>query len=334
MLPLIPSENSKKHRSEYATVLSSMTASERLAPSVRRGLRFLYDNQLPYGEFRTYASPSKDLSVTFLDSSVFVTTFVLYSVAHIDCPCATTMTNRAISFLTEEMKGPGLFQYYTSKNTRSIGFDLDDTACASVALQRSHPLVVRGHNVEYFMENRNRAGLFYTWLGGEALENDVDSVVNANVVFYLGDRDETKSACRYLIDTIESSSKNDSYRHYLDEMTLYYVVSRAYAHGTLSLSGARDAIIEKVLRLSKDDGSFGDGLATACAVCSLTNFEFDGVARLRKAARYLEERQRANGSWRRVAMYCQPGMYYGSEELTTALCLEALTNVAGMQAET
>jgi hypothetical protein len=307
-----------------------MTALERLAPSVRRGLRFLQNHQLPYGEFRTYASPSINMRVTSLDSSVFVTTFVLYSIARIDCPPGTTMTNKAISFLTEEMRGPGLFQYYTSRNTNSIGFDLDDTACASVALQRSHPLVAGGGNVEYFIENRNEANLFYTWVGEAGTDNDVDSVVNANVVLYLGDRDETRSACRYLIETIESGRESDSYHHYLDDMILYYAVSRAYTHGTLSLSGAREAIIEKVLQRSNDNGSFGDELATACAVCSLANFQYDGVTRLRDAARYLKEQQSANGSWRRVAMFFQPGRYYGSEELTTALCLEALTHVSGM----
>jgi hypothetical protein len=307
-----------------------MTALERPAPSVRRGLRFLHDYQLPYGEFRTYASPSIDMRVTAFDSSVFVTTFVLYSIARIDCPRRTTMTKKAISFLTEEMRGPGLFQYYTSKNTNSLGFDLDDTACASVALQQSHPLVAGGRNVEYFLMSRNEAGLFYTWVGDSAPENDIDSVVNANVVFYLGDRDETRSACRHLIDTIESGGESDSYYYYLNDMTLYYAVSRAYAHGASSLAGAKEAIMEKVLLRSEDDGSFGDELATACAVCSLANFGYKDVTRLRDAARYLEEHQSANGSWRRVAMFCQPGRYYGSEELTTSLCLEALTHVAGI----
>lgn len=270
------------------------------------------------------------MRVTSFDSSVFVTTFVLYSIASIDCPRRTTMTKKAISFLTEEMRGPGLFQYYTSKNTNSIGFDLDDTACASVALQQTHPLVAGGRNVEYFLESRNEAGLFHTWVGDTAPENDIDSVVNANVVFYLGDRDETRSACRYLIDTIESGGESDSYYYYLNDMTLYYAVSRAYAHGASSLSGAKEAIMEKVLLRSEDDGSFGDELATACAVCILVNFGYTDVTRLREAARYLEGQQSANGSWRRVAMFCQPGRYYGSEELTTALCLEALTHVAGI----
>ena len=306
-----------------------MSASERLAPSVRRGLRYLHDNQLPYGEFRTYASPSIDMRVTSFDSSVFVTTFVLFSIGRIDCPRRTMMTDKAISFLTEEMRDPGLFQYYTSKNTNSIGFDLDDTACASLALQQSNPLVAGGPNVEHFLENRNEAGLFHTWVGDTVPENDVDSVVNANVVLYLGDRDETRSACRYLIETIENDRESASYYYYLDDMTLYYAVSRAYARGTSSLGGARAATIEKVLQRSNDDGSFGDELVTACAVCSLANFEYDGVTRLGDAARYLEERQNDNGSWRRVAMFCQPGRYYGSEELTTALCLEALTHTAG-----
>ena len=306
-----------------------MSASDRLAPSVRRGLQFLYDHQLPYGEFRTYASPSIDMLVTSLDSSVFATTFVLYSIARIDRPCVTTMKNKALSFLAEELRGPGLFQYYTSKNTNSIGFDLDDTACASVALQQSQPLAVAGRNIECFLENRDEAELFYTWVGGASVENDVDSVVNANVVFYLGDRAETRSACRYLIDTIKSSREGDSYHHYLDDMTLYYAVSRAYAYGTSSLGGAREAIIEKVLQRSNADGSFGDELTTACAICSLANFKYDGITRLRDAARHLEEQQSANGSWRRAAMFFQPGRYYGSEELTTALCLEALTHSAG-----
>jgi hypothetical protein len=271
-----------------------------------------------------------DMKVTHFDSSVFATTFILYSIARIDHPYVTTMTNKAISFLKVEMRGPGLFQYYTSKNTRSMELDLDDTACASVVLRRNHPLVDGGRNVEYFMQNRNEAGLFYTWLGVAAPANDVDSVVNANVVLYLGERDETESACRYLIDTIKSDYVSDSYRHYLDDMTLYYAVSRTYAHGISSLRGAREALIEKVLQASKDDGSFGSELATACAICSLANSGYNGVNRLRAAAHYLEKEQRADGSWRRVGMFNQPGVYYGSEELTTALCLEALTHVAWM----
>jgi hypothetical protein len=271
------------------------------------------------------------MRVTAFDSSVFVTTFVLYSIARIECPSRTTMAKKAISFLADEMRGPGLFQYYTSKNTNSLGFDLDDTACASVALQESHPLVAGGRNVEYFLENRNEAGLFYTWVGDAAPANDIDSVVNANVMLYLGDRDETKGACRYLIETIEGGRESDSYCYYLNDMTLYYAVSRAYARGASSLGGAKEALIEKILLRSNDDGSFGDELATACALCSLVYFGYEGVGRLRDAARYLEERQSANGSWRRVAMFCQPGRYYGSEELTTALCLEALTHVAGME---
>lgn len=265
---------------------------------------------------------------TFFDSAIFATTFVLYSIAHIDHPYVTVMTNNATSFLMEEMRGPGLFQYFTSKNARSIAFDLDCTACASVALQRSPPFIARGHNIGHFIENRNEAGLFYTWVGGATLANNVDSIVNANVVLYLGDRDETRNACRYLVNTIKSGHESDSYQYYLDNIVLYYAVSRAYARGTSSLSDAREAVIEKVLQASKADGSFGNELTTACAVCSLANFEYDGVTKLRDAARYLERQQRPDGSWRRVAMFRGSSLYFGSEELTTALCLEALTRIA------
>jgi len=238
------------------------------------------------------------------------------------------MTDKAIVFLAGEMHGPGLFQYYTSRNSRSTDFDLDDTACASVALRQSNPLLARGCNVARFIENRNEAGLFYTWVGRQPAANSVDSVVNANVVYYLGDRDETKSACRYLVDTVEGGHESDSYQYYLDNISLYYTVSRAYARGASSLGPAREAVVERVLRSSANDGSFGDELATACAVCSLLNFDYGDLTRLREAARYLEGQQRTDGSWRRVAMFHGSGIYFGSEELTTALCLEALARVA------
>ena len=309
-----------------------MNASERSVLAVRQGLRFLRDNQLPYGEFRTYASPSIDMRRTYFDSSIFTTTFVLHSIAHIDHPYVIAMVNKGISFLTEEMCDLGLFQYFTSKNARSIDFDLDCTACASVALQRRHPFITRGYNVRYFVENRNESGLFYTWVGNAALAKNVDSVVNANVVLYLGDREETKRACQHLVDTIKSGHESESYQYYLDNIALYYAVSRAYARGISSLSEAREAVVEKVLQSSKDDGSFGNELSTACAVCSLANLEYDGITRLRDAARYLEEQQRADGSWQRApmwkAMFRGSSLYFGSEELTTALCLEALTHVA------
>jgi hypothetical protein len=312
----------------YGSACTLMTASaEHLAPSVWRALRFLRNNQLPHGEFRTYASPSVALRRTCLDGSVFATTFVLHSIEYADHPYASAMTDKAILFLDQEMHGPGLFQYYTARNSRSTDFDLDDTACASVALRQSNPLLARGCNITHFIENRNEDGLFYTWVGRQPVANSVDSVVNANVVYYLGDRDETKSACQYLVDTVESGHESNSYRYYLDNMSLYYMVSRAYARGASSLGPAREAVVERVLQSSESDGSFGDELATACAVCSLINFDYGDVSRLRQAARFLERQQRADGSWRRVAMFHGSNIYFGSEELTTALCLEALVRV-------
>lgn len=301
-----------------------MTPSGRHAPSVLRGLRFLHESQLPYGEFRTYASPSPDMRRTFFDSSVFVTAFVLHGIARIEHPWATRMREKAVSFLAGEMHDTGLFRYFSSKNPRSIGFDLDDTACASVALQQWGPGIAVCHNVEHFVGNRDADGLFYTWVGNATPENEVDSVVNANVVFYLGERGETRSACRHLVETIRSGREAGSYRYYLDDVTLYYAVSRAYAHNAPSLGAAREAAAEGILRRAEGDGSFGDELTTAQALCGLANFGYDDPARLEEAARYLERRQGPDGSWRRAPLFRGAGMYFGSEELTTALCLEAL----------
>lgn len=101
------------------------------------------------------------------------------------------------------------------------------------------------------------------------------------------------------------------------------MLSRAYFNGVSSLSVSKAPIIDRVISLQEKDGSLGDELHAALAVCTLLNFDYQSPE-IREAIEHILETQKESGSWVEVAMYLGPAPYYGSEELTTALCAEAI----------
>ena len=330
--------------------MSPELSREQLEYSVSKAIDFLYHSQLPYGEFRTYASSEESLEKTFsFDSSPFVTSLVLYSISFIDNVRVREMTSKALDFLLDEVEGSGLWSYWSSRNSRHklLPPDLDDTCCISHILMQNHRLLPS--NTEIILANRNRDGQFYTWLvprptlGSKFAEeinrvlkpaallplllsgsiDDVDGVVNANVLFYLGENENTKKTIDYLVDIVLNETEGNCSRFYIDRHSFYYMLSRAYFNGVLSLAKTKDSVISRIIPMQDNDGAFGNELLTALAACSSLNFG-SRISLLSKAIRYLIRTQKKDGSWRRLPMFLGPAPYYGSEELTTAFCVEAL----------
>ncbi len=292
---------------------------------------FLQRNQLDNGEFRIFASTDRSLATDpILDRSPSVTAFVLHALRFVDDPRAPEIRDRAIDFLVREMEAPGLWRYWTSETRRRIDYDLDDTSWVSYILKDHHPHIYFGSNIKVILANRDSRGLFYTFFRRRGESNDVDSVVNANVLLYLGERDETRGAVDYLNGVVSESREEGSYYYYLDHLSLYYAVSRAYQAGAPSLGRSGAAITRRVLARQRDDGSFGDDLATAYAVCTLLNYGYDDRAVLERAGRHLVGRQNGDGSWARIPVWAGPeppaphSVWWGSEEFTTAIAIEAL----------
>ncbi|QIR37173.1 tetratricopeptide repeat protein [Tolypothrix sp. PCC 7910] len=77
--------------------------------------------------------------------------------------------------------------------------------------------------------------------------------------------------------------------------------------------------------MQKSDGSFGNELLTSLAICSLLNYGYYSPD-FCKAITFLIKTQQIDGSWRRIPLYGghTDKAIYGSAELTTAFCLEAL----------
>lgn len=296
--------------------------------AVARGVEYLAAIQLPGGEFPSFArsGPTVDAPGT-LDPSPFVTTFVLYALAVADAPAARPLMERGARFLLDVQDEGGLWRYWPPRGPRRIDADLDDTCCASFVLRWLGTPGFAPANEEAILANRSPAGLFKTWVRAPGLKNDLDSVVNANVLLYLGERPETAAARDLLVQAINRGMEESTYYYYLDPLALYYMVSRAYVHGVRGLEGCRDAVLRKTLARRGGDGAFGGTLASALALCTLSNFGQPDE----EGARQLARAQLPDGSWGDHVFYAGPeppsphSFWWSSPALTAALCIEALS---------
>ncbi len=323
---------------------------ERLQDSIKKGVEYLYKNQMLHGEFKTYISPDTNMKEKLqYVSTTYITTFVLYSLSFIDSPLIDKIKTRAAQFLLEEMEEGGIWRFFTTNRNiklsggrleyyTQIGIvpDLDDTAVISYCLKKNS--VDIPDNLKVFLNNRNEAGLFYTWLmdvpkRAEYIENmpymnpsknDICSGVSANVLLYLGENEYTRPVCDYLNKLIIEDKLNSSYVYFPNSFVIYYLISRAYFNGAKGLEDSKVAAIEGLIDFLDREKHALSPLNTAYVACSLLNYGVSYKA-LENAVVYILESQDNSGYWDKER-FCDGGsFYYGSEELTTALCMEALS---------
>ena len=220
-----------------------------------------------------------------------------------------------------------MWRYWTAEHERHLAIppDLDDTACAAQVLHR-HGVTLPDHR-GLFLANRDHHGLFYTWItprwhpppahGGfwrvalrryrtpvlsrmfwrltESAPDDVDGVVNANVLFYLGESAQTAPIVAHLVDVIRRRDEARCDKWHLNPFTFHYMVARCFAAGVESLRQVRDEAIGRLAAEAHADGSVGASvLDTALATCALRSWAADdGTAE--RATDHLRRAQRADG---------------------------------------
>lgn len=157
----------------------------------------------------------------------------------------------------------------------------------------------------------------------EVQADEVDPVVNANVVLYLGENSNTSAAIFWILDEIKAHRNISPYYH--DMLAFYYMVARAHAFASPTLGQARLPIIKGMERLKRSDGTFGSALSTALAACTLLTLA-SGVTELERQIQAVLAAQHSDGGWSSEPFYSVSvaNMHWGSRELTTAFCLEAL----------
>lgn len=316
---------------EYRLLPELRQPQDEVADAVDSALQFLAQHQQDYGEIAAYRFFNPQLEgECWLDSSPFTTTFALHALTFIAHPTAMAIRQRAARFLLESMDDNGLWRYWTRRSGLPIDPDLDDTCCVSYALQCAFgPASCVPDNVAQILANRHEGGMFKTWLRPTDAANDIDYVVNANVLLYLGDRPETTDASAALVQLINSHPQANGSHYYLSPLALYYAIARASEHRAKSLLVCRTMIIAQLERDQQEDGSWGDPMNTALAICSLAALAATASPVFTHGLCYLLRSQNENGGFARSAFYAGPepptphSVYWGSEELTTVLCLEA-----------
>jgi len=71
--------------------------------------------------------------------------------------------------------------------------------------------------------------------GSEASRHDVDAVIEANVLFYLGERPETQPIIEYLFRVLRGGEEDSCDRWYFEPLHVYYAVSRNFHAGVVAL---------------------------------------------------------------------------------------------------
>jgi hypothetical protein len=327
--------------------------------AIERGIIYLHQNQFPNGEFCCYIGHEDNMKDTVPDANVFPTSLICYSLLNVaDHPKANHIIQLSASFLQHQSMRGGIWNNFTRAHPyfKVCPPDVDNTACACLVLkasQREFP-----DNKELLYLNRNPKNLFYSWytfrpttivhkdywllmlrefkyplssllfwMNVEAEKYDIDGAVNANVLFYLGLNDKTSAIIQYLIEIIANHKEADCDKWYRNPFTIYYFFSRILYAGIKQLEPIRKPIIERILSKVNADGSIGpSALDTALAVVSLIKLECKSPE-VDNAVTFLLGNQAEYGNWLRWAIYYggpKKLQCYGSEEITTGFCIEAL----------
>ncbi len=257
---------------------------------------------------------------------------------------AAALGSRSRAFLHSRIEYPGVWRYYPQ-----LVPDLDDTVLCSVAAG-SHLWVLMGRNVGPILSCRDDEGRFRTWMvrrgqrlkpfhatesarmaSGDVPEsspNLVDSVVNANVLAYLGDRPETRAAQWWLAKLVEEGREPGTSPYYLSTMDLYAAMARASRLAPPVFARLRATLAARIVGWLEAGGETIDAYRLAQAVTALVQLQATGEEEVvRRALEGVLEAQHANGGWPECLIWkCRPGVdgRFSSEALTTACCIGAM----------
>ena len=269
-----------------------------------------------------------------------------------DARRAVALRARSRAFLHSRIEYPGVWRYYLQ-----LAPDLDDTALCSVAAG-SHLWLLMGRNVGQILSCRDDEGRFRTWIvpedkclkryhatkpagivlgdDSESSPNTVDSVVNANVLAYLGDRPETQAAQGWLAMLIEDGREPGTAPYYISTMDLYSAMARASRLAPPVFGQLRATLAARIVAQLESGGETIDAYRMAQGVTALSQLQVSGpreIEVVRCALEGLLEAQHANGGWPDCQIWkCRPGIEgrFSSEAVTTACCIGAI--VRAMQA--
>ena len=342
-------------------ILRPLESPLHINDALSKGIQFLHDHQLPNGQFTAYMAADAPMQGWTLPMDmIFPTALICQSLIHIkEDEKVETMLKKSTDFLQYQIGRGATWNHfaYSESIRRVCPQDIDDTACVSHFLIERNTGFKKEANKKLILDNKNSQGLLYTWFtfrwrfnanktywrlaatelkspirsyffwNEEARRSDIDTVVNANVLHYLGDIPEMQPVIDHIIDTINKNQEHDCDKWYRNLFSVYYFFTRCYFAGIKKLLPIVEPIKERIIQQAKENGQIGNTpLDTALAACSLINLGYTGPV-LTNAIHYLTTTQEQHGGWPRQLLYYggrKKLSGYGSEELVTGFCVEAL----------
>ena len=310
-----------------------MTEPSAILRAIEKGVAFLESAQLPGGEIPIETAPTREMTSDCVRTPVVFPAAVAARTLSLT-PSAERVRSRALDFLQREMEPGGLWRHPSSDQFEHhyTPLDVDDTSLASSALRAAGRPVP--DNRALLLANRERSGLFRTWIvrwwphprmtyrffRTYGRVRDVDSVVNANVVSYLGLCKETRAAVQHILEVLRSNREMASTIWYESRFTVWYF----FSHALLEIAPEAGEII--TARIAETAPVNTLQLALATSTLLLWNRIPD--------VEPLIEAQLPSGAWPRAGFYhmgkremdIEPKTpWWGSEALTTVFAIEALT---------
>ncbi len=337
--------------------------------AIARGLAYLQQHQYPNGEICCYiAADEPMLAWTRTDSTVFATTVVAACLLPLaGQPAAAVVINKATNYLRYQMYRGGVWPVFSNFHPWRwvVPYDTDSMAYTSALMRDQGIDCPSPTNVPLLLANRNRPGLFYTWFllrlrwqpnlthwrlvarevlhpfqslafwhANECTRADVDMGINTNILYYLGDVEATQPIIAELLNIIAERREHDCDKWYRNPFTIYYLLARVYGQGVSKLEPARPAVLARILATARPSGQLGTSiLDTAFGATTLLHLGYRGPE-LDKAVQFIVRAQVETGEWARwLFYYGGPKLLqgWGSEEITTAFCLEALARYRALQ---
>lgn len=311
------------------SIVQSDVSQGNIEQAIRKAAAFLHAQQKTNGDFPSRVCRTVNgKGCRIHKGSVFSTTFVLYSLQFVPLTEKTgTMLEKGRAFIDSKRNAGDLWRFCGT----IIDHDLDDISCASYHLES---LGYALENKKQLYDNRDENNIFKTWIRQKKTDhNDIDGVVNANVLLYLGENKETVDACEWIINAVKSGKEKNILTYYPDSAVLFYTLSRAFFQKGLScVEQAVPMLIVKISEKVPQYIEHHDFLNAAFLLNALLNLGYDSKS-LKKHADFFVKHQTESGSWESSLFFMAvdlpkaPSAYFSSESVTTALTAEFLCRI-------
>jgi len=327
----------------------------------------VWPGDLHAGEFATYKWCCPDMRDKGYVFTLFTTPFVFHSLniakelpfEIVSTPEFDKMISLAVNHFTlheEDIDGHcGIYRFFGYDGLGEFAPphlppDFCTTGCINVALHESG-IAIRA-DLDFFKDNyRAPNGVFYVWLLDPPAPTDICSCTVANTLYMfatLGKHSEISEVMVWLNDILKMMMAGLPYfaEYYRSPYVFTYLSTRVYADkgvkSFFDMEMVRD-LQTFILSGQQEKGNWPPyyygtkevDLETALALVSLLNLGYDNLSSLQKrkvkaGIQYLLNNQNSDGSWDCAPFYIDPihVVYFGSEELTTAFCIEALAKYA------